>query len=46
MKALDHIRRTKSGRFIVTKNGALVGIIALKDMLELFSLQMDLEDKS
>ena len=31
------------GRLMVTRNGRLVGIVALKDLMRLFALRMDLE---
>lgn len=40
---LRRVQRTKNGRLIVTENGRLAGIVSLKDMLEVFSLQMELE---
>jgi Zn-dependent protease/CBS domain-containing protein len=39
---LRRVQRTKSGRLIVTDNGRLAGIVSLKDLLEVFSLQMEL----
>ncbi len=42
--AMALMRRTGASRLIVARDdGALVGIVALKDMLELFALKMDLE---
>jgi len=44
MNALDRIQRTRNGRLIVTRDGVLVGIISLKDLLELLTLKLDLEE--
>ncbi len=41
--AMSLMRRTGATRLIVAVGDRLVGIVALKDMLELFSLKMDLE---
>lgn len=43
VKALELIKRTGDSRLLVMKEGQLVGIIALKDLLELFALKMELE---
>jgi Zn-dependent protease/CBS domain-containing protein len=43
MKALSLMQSTGHGRLMVTRNGKLVGIIALKDLMRLFALRMDLE---
>lgn len=44
LKALSIMSRTGNSRLMVVKGQRLVGIITLKDMLELLSLRMDLED--
>lgn len=44
MKALSKMNRTGNSRLLVTDNGHLVGILALKDMLDFLSLKIDLED--
>lgn len=43
MTALELMKRSGNSRLIVTKAGQLVGLIALKDLLELFALKMELE---
>lgn len=43
MKALSVMRRSANGRLMVVKDGQLVGVIALKDLLDFFALKMDLE---
>lgn len=44
MDALSRMNRTKASRLMVTTNGNLVGIITLKDLLEFFSLKVELEE--
>jgi CBS domain-containing protein len=45
LKALSLINRTRSSRLmVVDETGRLVGIIALKDLLQFLSLKLDLED--
>lgn len=44
MRALSKMNRTGNSRLLVTEDGHLVGIIALKDMLEFLSLKIDLEE--
>ena len=41
--ALSIMRRSGNGRLLVVEQGRLVGVIALKDMLEFLALKMDLE---
>jgi Zn-dependent protease len=43
-KALEVMNRTGTGRLMVVDGDQLVGIIALKDMLTLLSLKMELND--
>ncbi|MEO3429127.1 site-2 protease family protein [Pelagibius sp. CAU 1746] len=43
IEAMALMRRTGASRLIVAVGDRLVGIVVLKDMLELFSLKMDLE---
>jgi len=43
-KALEVMNRTGNGRLMVVDGDQLVGIIALKDMLTLLSLKMELND--
>ena len=43
VKALSIMRRTGNSRLLVVEGGRLVGIIALKDLLEFLGLKMDLE---
>lgn len=45
VRALSLMRRRNNGRLLVVENGQLVGIVALKDMLELLALKMDLESR-
>lgn len=44
MRALLLMQRTGNSRLMVTKNGRLVGIVSLKDMLNLLALKSDLEE--
>ena len=44
MQALSVMSRTGNGRLMVVENGRLVGVLSLKDMLELMSLKVELED--
>jgi Zn-dependent protease/CBS domain-containing protein len=44
VKALSIMSRTGNSRLMVTEGDRLVGIIALKDMLQLLSVKLDLED--
>ena len=43
VKALSAMRRNNASRLMVVKNDQLVGIIALKDMLEFLSLKVELD---
>lgn len=43
MQALSTMNRTKASRLMVVEAGRLVGVIALKDMLEFLSNKVDLE---
>jgi Zn-dependent protease/CBS domain-containing protein len=43
MKALSIMKQTGASRLMVVERGRLVGIIALKDLLELLSLKVELE---
>jgi len=44
--ALAKMRRTGNSRLMVTRGRELVGIVALKDMLEFLSLKVDLEEST
>jgi Zn-dependent protease/predicted transcriptional regulator len=44
VKALSIMHKSGNGRLMVVENGHLAGIITLKDMLELLSLRMELEE--
>ena len=44
MKALSKMKQTGASRLMVVEGDHLVGIISLKDMLELLSLKVELED--
>ncbi len=43
MESLSKMSRTGNGRLLVLKDGKLVGIITLKDMIEFLSMKMDIE---
>lgn len=43
LKALAQMRSSANSRLLVTEGGRLVGVLVLKDMLELIALKMDLE---
>jgi CBS domain-containing protein len=43
LAALTRMHQTGNGRLLVTENGALVGIVTLKDMLKFLSIKLDLE---
>ena len=43
VKAMAQMRAIASSRLMVVDDGRLVGIVTLKDMLDLFALKMDLE---
>ena len=43
IKAISVMNQTGASRLMVTENGRLVGIIALKDMLKFLSLKVELE---
>jgi len=45
VKALDVMSRTGIQRLMVVHDGVLMGVISLKDLLEFFSLKMELEDR-
>jgi Zn-dependent protease/predicted transcriptional regulator len=45
LQAFLHMNRTKNSRLMVVKNGRLVGIISLKDILGYLALKMELGDK-
>lgn len=44
VQALSQMRRNHASRLMVVENGKLVGIIALKDMLEFLSLKIELDE--
>ena len=46
LKVLSLMKQTGRSRLMVVENGSLVGIIALKDMLDFISLKVELEEKS
>ncbi len=46
MEALTLMNKTGNSRLLVARDGELAGILALKDLLELLSLKMDLEGGS
>ena len=43
MIALELMQKSGNSRLLVTRAGKLVGLIALKDLMELFALKMELE---
>ena len=43
MKALEQMKRSGNSRLMVVEKGDLQGIVALKDLMELFALKMELE---
>lgn len=43
MDALSKMNRTRRGRLLVVESGELLGIVALKDLMEFLSLKLDLE---
>jgi Zn-dependent protease/predicted transcriptional regulator len=43
LDALTRMHKSGNGRLLVTENGALVGIVTLKDMLKFMSIKLDLE---
>lgn len=43
VEALSIMRRTGASRLMVTQGDRLIGVVALKDMLELLALKMELE---
>ncbi len=45
MQALSQMRQSENSRLMVTENGELVGIVALKDMLDLIDLKVDLDGR-
>jgi CBS domain-containing protein len=42
-RALALMQKGQLGRLIVTRDGKIVGIVALKDLMRLFALRMELE---
>jgi CBS domain-containing protein len=44
VEALSMMRRNNASRLMVVENDKLVGIIALKDMLEFLSLKIELDE--
>jgi CBS domain-containing protein len=44
VKALAIMNRTGNSRLMVTEEGRILGIVALKDLLQLLSLKLDLDD--
>lgn len=46
VRALSLMRRTGNSRLMVVRDGRLVGLVTLKDLLHLISIKMDLEGKS
>ncbi|HSL83891.1 MAG TPA: CBS domain-containing protein, partial [Thermoanaerobaculia bacterium] len=43
MEVLSRMSRNRASRLLVVDGGRLVGIVALKDLLEFFSLKIELE---
>lgn len=46
IKALAMMNQTGVSRLLVVDNGRLVGLVTLKDLLDFFSLKVELEEKS
>jgi CBS domain-containing protein len=44
MEALSRMHRSRASRLMVVEDGTLVGVLSLKDLLEFFSLKMELGD--
>ena len=44
VKALASMHRNSAGRLMVVKDGRLLGIIALKDLLNFLSMKIELEE--
>ena len=45
LKALEIMNRTSTSRLLVTEGDKLVGILSLKDLLQFFSLKVELESR-
>jgi Zn-dependent protease len=46
VKALALMNQTGQSRMLVVENGRLVGLVSLKDLLDFFSLKMELEEQN
>jgi Zn-dependent protease/predicted transcriptional regulator len=46
MKALSIMKRSTASRLMVVDGDRLIGVLGLKDLLDFFSLKMELEDES
>lgn len=46
LDALHAMRRGKRSRMIVAENGSLVGILAMRDLLEFFALKAELDERT
>lgn len=46
MKAIALMNRTGRGRLLVVESGQLLGVVALKDLMDFLSLKLDLESNS
>ena len=46
LKALEIMNRTNNSRLLVTEGDRLVGILSLKDLLQFFSLKVELESQT
>jgi len=44
VKALNRMRQSKENRYMVVKNGKLVGMIALSDLMDFLSTKIDLKE--
>jgi predicted transcriptional regulator len=44
VEALSRMNRGRSGRLLVVKEGRLLGMVTLKDMLDFLSLKVELEE--
>ena len=45
MDALKKMRQNGASRLLVTSDGALVGILTLKDLMRFLSIKLDFEER-
>ena len=46
IQALAMMNQTGASRLLVVENGRLVGLVSLKDLLDFFSLKVELEERN